>query len=230
MTPRRKSPKRIHTGTRDSQSVGATPGGEPPQRVGTQRLTPGCSAARLVRGQLDLFSIELANKLRCVSATVAQLYRPAEGTSLRLPYSYAQVAQLDEELARSRSFRAVHNRYVTQRELFAAGAAASIPGLCYVPEFVSEPEAAQLLALIGELPFHEAQYKEWHARRRIVSFGGRYDFTRNLLSEAPPDPRVPAAAARADRGLRERRTRQHPARDACRVSAVDPTWLAPGRP
>ena len=77
---------------------------------------------------------------------------------------------------------------MTQRELFTAGAAASIPGLCYVPEFVSEPEAAQLLALIGELPFHEAQYKEWHARRRIVSFGGRYDFTRNLLSEAPPIP------------------------------------------
>lgn len=82
----------------------------------------------------------------------------------------------------------MHNSYVTQRELFAAGAAASIPGLCYAPEFLSEPEEAQLLALMGELPFHEAQYKEWHARRRIVSFGGRYDFSRNLLGEAPPIP------------------------------------------
>jgi len=77
---------------------------------------------------------------------------------------------------------------VTQRELFAAGAAASIPGLGYAAEFLSEPEEARLLELIGELPFHEAQYKEWHARRRIVSFGGRYDFTRNQLSEAPPIP------------------------------------------
>ena len=81
----------------------------------------------------------------------------------------------------------MHNSFVTQRELFA-GAAASIPGLRYAPDFLSEPEEAQLLALIGELPFHEAQYKEWHARRRIVSFGGRYDFARHLLSEAPPIP------------------------------------------
>jgi len=77
---------------------------------------------------------------------------------------------------------------VTQRELFAAAAAASIPGLCYAPEFLSGPEEAELLALIRELPFHEAQYKEWHARRRIVSFGGSYDFSRQLLSEAPPIP------------------------------------------
>ena len=45
-----------------------------------------------------------------------------------------------------------------------------------------------MLALISRLPFQEAQYKEWHARRRIVSFGGRYDFTRHELSEAPPIP------------------------------------------
>jgi alkylated DNA repair dioxygenase AlkB len=77
---------------------------------------------------------------------------------------------------------------VTQRELFAAGAAASIPGLRYASEFLSEPEEAQLLEVIRELPFHEAQYKEWHARRRIVSFGGSYDFTRQRLSEAPPIP------------------------------------------
>ena len=46
-----------------------------------------------------------------------------------------------------------------------------------------------MLALISRLPFQEAQYKEWHARRRIVSFGGQYDFTRQQLSEAPPIPK-----------------------------------------
>jgi len=83
---------------------------------------------------------------------------------------------------------AVHNFPVTQRELFTGAPAAAIPGLCYAPEFLSESEELQLLAMLGGLPFKEAQYKEWHARRRIVSFGGRYDFTHHQLSEAPPIP------------------------------------------
>ncbi len=77
---------------------------------------------------------------------------------------------------------------MTQQELFAGQSPATLPGLNYAPEFLSAPEETQLLALIGGLPFEEAQYKEWHARRRIVSFGGRYDFTRHQLSEAPPIP------------------------------------------
>jgi alkylated DNA repair dioxygenase AlkB len=82
----------------------------------------------------------------------------------------------------------MHNTRMTQRELFAGVAAAPLPGLTYEPAFLSEQEEAQLLTLIGALPFQEAQYKEWHARRRIVSFGGRYDFTRQQLNEAPPIP------------------------------------------
>ena len=77
---------------------------------------------------------------------------------------------------------------MTQRELFADAAAATPPGLTYAPDFLSAQEEAQLLAVIGALPFQQAQYKEWHARRRIVSFGGRYDFTHHQLSEAPPIP------------------------------------------
>ena len=82
----------------------------------------------------------------------------------------------------------MHNSHVTQRELFAGAAAATPPGLSYAPDFLSAPEETQLLALISGLPLQEAQYKEWHARRRIVSYGGRYDFTRHQLSEAPPIP------------------------------------------
>jgi alkylated DNA repair dioxygenase AlkB len=61
-------------------------------------------------------------------------------------------------------------------------------GFVYVREFLSEAREAKLLELIRELPFEEAQYKEWRARRRIVSFGGRYDYSRNELGEAPPIP------------------------------------------
>jgi alkylated DNA repair dioxygenase AlkB len=82
----------------------------------------------------------------------------------------------------------MHNSQMTQRELFADAAAAAPLGLSYAPDFLSAQEETQLLALTSRLHFQEAQYKEWHARRRIVSFGGRYDFTRHELSEAPPIP------------------------------------------
>jgi alkylated DNA repair dioxygenase AlkB len=45
-----------------------------------------------------------------------------------------------------------------------------------------------LLGALGSLPFEEARYREWHARRRIVSFGGRYDFTHHALETASPIP------------------------------------------
>jgi alkylated DNA repair dioxygenase AlkB len=83
---------------------------------------------------------------------------------------------------------AMHNPPMMQREMFTGAAARTLPGLSYATEFLSAQEEAQLLALVSALPFHEAQYKEWQARRRIVSFGGRYDFTRHQLSEAPPIP------------------------------------------
>ena len=82
----------------------------------------------------------------------------------------------------------MHNSHVTQREMFAPAPVAAPPGLSYAPDFLSAQEETQLLAVISGLPFQQAQYKEWHARRRIVSFGGRYDFTRQQLSEAPPIP------------------------------------------
>lgn len=76
---------------------------------------------------------------------------------------------------------------MTQRELFAL-APAGPTGFTYVPEFLSAAQEEELLEVLSGLAFRQAQYKEWHARRRIVSFGGRYDFTRNELTEAPPIP------------------------------------------
>jgi alkylated DNA repair dioxygenase AlkB len=75
-----------------------------------------------------------------------------------------------------------------QRALFAGAVTEPLPGLRYDPDFLSVEEERQLLVHIGALPLQQAQYKEWHARRRIVSFGGRYDFTRQELGAAPPIP------------------------------------------
>jgi alkylated DNA repair dioxygenase AlkB len=88
---------------------------------------------------------------------------------------------------------------VAQAQLFAASPAGP-PGFTYTPEFLSVAEEAQLLEVLRTLPFEEAQYKEWRARRRIVSFGGRYDFTHHELTAAPPIPEflLPLRARLAD--------------------------------
>ncbi|HEX5766028.1 MAG TPA: alpha-ketoglutarate-dependent dioxygenase AlkB [Woeseiaceae bacterium] len=61
-------------------------------------------------------------------------------------------------------------------------------GLWYRPDFITPEEEAGLLGAIAALPLQEAHYKEWTAKRRIVSYGGRYDFSRNKLLEAEPVP------------------------------------------
>lgn len=61
---------------------------------------------------------------------------------------------------------------------------ASIPGLRYEPEFLSRDEEAALIEIIRSLPLHAAKYKEFLARRRVISFGGSYDFDTNVLQPA----------------------------------------------
>ena len=74
-----------------------------------------------------------------------------------------------------------------QSQLFVARA--QLPsGFCYRPAFVPPDEEAALIGLIEELPLREAQYKQFTARRRIVSFGASYDFSSNELLPAGPIP------------------------------------------
>jgi len=80
-----------------------------------------------------------------------------------------------------------HTVEMIQAPLFT-GTPAGPAGFVYLAQFINEAEEATLLELIRELPFEQAQYKEWRARRRIVSFGGRYDYSHNELGEAPPIP------------------------------------------
>lgn len=74
-----------------------------------------------------------------------------------------------------------------QSDLFAP-ASGFAEGLRYAEDFLTPPQERELLAHLAALEFREAEYKEWRARRRIVAFGGRYDFSRNVLTEAPPLP------------------------------------------
>ena len=68
-----------------------------------------------------------------------------------------------------------------QSDLFADDEVVSIPGLRYEPDFLSREDEAQLLEVIRTLPLHPAKYKEYLARRQVVSFGGSYDFDTHTL-------------------------------------------------
>lgn len=72
-----------------------------------------------------------------------------------------------------------------QGDLFARPS--SLPdGLVYRPDFLTAAEEAALLAAICGLPLHEAQYKSFTAKRRIMSYGAEYDFGASKLLPGPP--------------------------------------------
>jgi alkylated DNA repair dioxygenase AlkB len=74
-----------------------------------------------------------------------------------------------------------------QPDLFGAPRALP-PGFEYQLDFVGAAEQDALLREIAQLPLQEAQYKQWTAKRRIVSYGGRYDFSQGELLPAGPIP------------------------------------------
>ena len=78
-----------------------------------------------------------------------------------------------------------------QLALFAAAAPAGPPlpaGWDYRRDFLAADEEAALLAAIAALPLHEARYKGYTARRRIVNFGTAYDYDDQRLLPGPPLP------------------------------------------
>jgi len=54
-------------------------------------------------------------------------------------------------------------------------------GLVYEPRFISAEAEQALLALLQRLPFEAALYKGYTARRRVVSYGGSFDYDTNRL-------------------------------------------------
>jgi alkylated DNA repair dioxygenase AlkB len=75
-----------------------------------------------------------------------------------------------------------------QSELFEREAVPAITGLAYTPDFLSKAEESELLTIIRGFALKEAQYRQWQAHRRVISFGGKYDFYANNLLPADPIP------------------------------------------
>lgn len=63
-------------------------------------------------------------------------------------------------------------------------------GAAYEDDFLSRDEEAALLQLIGTLPLQEAKYKDYTARRRVVSYGGVFDYD---TMELKPAGELPAS-------------------------------------
>lgn len=61
-------------------------------------------------------------------------------------------------------------------------------GLLYRDDFISPDEEAELLAIIRELPFSHAIYRQYTARRRTVSYGSGYDFQQQTRTPAAAMP------------------------------------------
>jgi alkylated DNA repair dioxygenase AlkB len=71
-----------------------------------------------------------------------------------------------------------------QPGLFPDLPAALPDGAAYEDDFISRDEEAALLAHIAALPLQEAKYKDYTARRRVVSYGGVFDYDTMELQPA----------------------------------------------
>ncbi|MDP8916920.1 MAG: alpha-ketoglutarate-dependent dioxygenase AlkB [Pseudomonadota bacterium] len=61
-------------------------------------------------------------------------------------------------------------------------------GLRYQPDLLSPDEERVLTARLRELPFRAFEFRGFEGRRRVVSFGWRYDFNSSRLEPAEPMP------------------------------------------
>lgn len=62
------------------------------------------------------------------------------------------------------------------------------PGLVYAPDFLTPVEEARILERLAGLPFEPFQFRGYEGRRRVMSFGWRYDFNGSGLVPAEPMP------------------------------------------
>jgi len=79
---------------------------------------------------------------------------------------------------------------MNQPGLFGTGEAlrSEPAGLSYQEEFITAGEERGLIALVQSLPLDYAAYKEYTARRKVLSFGHAYDYDANRLLDAPAIP------------------------------------------
>jgi alkylated DNA repair dioxygenase AlkB len=61
-------------------------------------------------------------------------------------------------------------------------------GFKYQPDIISEQEERAILKEIADLPFKDFEFHGYTGKRRVVSYGWRYDFSERRLGEADEIP------------------------------------------
>jgi len=75
-----------------------------------------------------------------------------------------------------------------QAELFGPAPSPLPEGWQFCEAFLSVDEETTLLDWLRQQPLEAARYKQYEARRRVLAYGGRYDFDALQLHAAPPLP------------------------------------------
>ncbi|HTV90332.1 MAG TPA: alpha-ketoglutarate-dependent dioxygenase AlkB [Stellaceae bacterium] len=80
-----------------------------------------------------------------------------------------------------------------QLSLIDAPGTAAPQGFAYLPAIVSRAEETELIARLHGLPLREFEFRGYLGKRRVVSFGMRYDFADRAVHrvEAIPDYLLP---------------------------------------
>jgi alkylated DNA repair dioxygenase AlkB len=82
--------------------------------------------------------------------------------------------------------------YVTneQSDLFGSSSRreAMPEGFGYQPDLISQDVERALIAELGGLPFKEFEFRGYRGKRRVVSFGWRYDFNSSKLDRVDDIP------------------------------------------
>ena len=73
-------------------------------------------------------------------------------------------------------------------DLFGAPPPLLPDGMRYAEEFLTRDEEAALVAMVERLPLANMRYQQYTAKRRVVSYGGQYDFGAQELRRADPLP------------------------------------------
>jgi alkylated DNA repair dioxygenase AlkB len=77
---------------------------------------------------------------------------------------------------------------LSEQLAFFANTSPEPEGLRYATEFVSPGTEQELTARIAALPLQPFQFGQYEGKRRVASFGFRYDYTLRRLREAEPIP------------------------------------------
>jgi alkylated DNA repair dioxygenase AlkB len=94
-----------------------------------------------------------------------------------------------ERFRKRNVLQSVRNEYSTMTQLALFPNPGTGPaGLRYQPEFISRTTERELVSRISELPLQPFQFGAFEGKRRVASFGFRYDYEQRKLREADPIP------------------------------------------